>query len=388
MSRAPVGPRLLRRSRIDLPASGLALSLACFAAVACGESEKPAPRSAGSARGGDDDRPVASGSLSDSALVPAAQEALKAEDWPRAESASRELARRQPRNPAGKRGLGLALMKQGKNDQAVEALQGSLEIGDDAHTRLLLAETFVAMGRAPSALPHVRKAVKMAPAEPAAWAQLADVLVKVDKPDGAADALLESRQSCPACAKDDAWKLAADAVAEGLGAKVEKQLAADDVAGARKSVDVAAALRPESPETHLLEGKVARASGDKKAAMVAYRQAIEGLSDATSEPGASARLELAGLLVADGDGAEAVKLAREVVAVRSNDGHALDALGRACDVTKDTDCARKTYEKLSKLSPGSTASKEEIEHARQRMNELKKTKGKGKGKAKKKSKRR
>ena len=57
-------------------------------------------------------------------------------------------------------------------------------------------------------------------------------------------------------------------------------------------------------------------------------------------------------------------------------------------MTKDTDCARKTYEKLSKLSPGSTASKEEIEHARQRMNELKKTKGKGKGKAKKKSKRR
>jgi tetratricopeptide (TPR) repeat protein len=362
----------LRRGLVVSPSLLPGLVLACLATVACGGS-KPAARSAASARGGDDEgRPVASGSLSDSALEPAAQEALKAEDWPRAESTNRELARRQPRNPAGKRGLGLALIKQGKNDQAVEALQGSLEIADDAHTRLLLAEAFVGLGRAPSALPHVRKAVKMVPAEPAAWAQLADVLVKVDKPDGAADALLESRKPCPACAKDEVWGRAADAVAEALCAKAEKQLAANDAAGARKNAEAAAALRPDRAETHLVEAKLARAGGDKKGAIAAYRKALEGLSDANAEPGANARLELAGLLVADGDGAEAVKVAREAAAARGSDGRALDVLGRACDLTKDTDCARKTYDKLSKLSPGPTASKEAVEHARQRMKELKK----------------
>ncbi|HEX2660436.1 MAG TPA: tetratricopeptide repeat protein [Polyangia bacterium] len=348
-----------------------AIGFALIGPAACGGSGTPAARSAGSS---DDARPVASASLGDSALGPAAEEALKAEDWPRAESTNRELARRQPRNPAGKRGLGLALMKQGKNDQAVEALQGSLEIADDAHTQLLLAEALVGVGRAPSALPHVRKAVKMVPAEPGAWAQLADVLVKVEKPDGAADALLESRKPCPACAKDEAWGRAADTVAEALCAKAEKQLASNDANGARKSVEAAAALRPERAETHLLEAKVANAGGDKKAAAVAYRKAVDGLSDASSDAGASARVELAALLVSDGDGASAAKLAREVVAVRGSDGRALDLLGRACDLTKDTDCSRKSYDKLAKLSPGTTAPKETIDHARQRLKELKKKK--------------
>jgi tetratricopeptide (TPR) repeat protein len=196
--------------------------------------------------------------------------------------------------------------------------------------------------------------------------------VKVEKPDGAADALLESRKPCPACAKDEVWGRAADAVAEALCAKAEKQLAANDAAGARKNAEAAAALRPDRAETHLVEAKLARAGGDKKGAIAAYRKALEGLSDANAEPGANARLELAGLLVADGDGAEAVKVAREAAAARGSDGRALDVLGRACDLTKDTDCARKTYDKLSKLSPGPTASKEAVEHARQRMKELKK----------------
>ena len=354
----------------SLGPAGLALGLVVSATTACGGGKPPA-RTAASAQtsaGPDEAQPVSSASLSDSALEPAARDALKAEDWPRAEALNRELGRRQPRNPAGKRGLGLALMKQGKNDQAVEALQGSLEIADDAHTRLFLASAFAGLGSHPSALPHLRKAVKMVPAEPAAWAQLAEVLVKVDKPDGAAEVLLESRKPCSACAADDGWKRATEATVEALCTKAEKQLAANDAAGARKSVEAASSLQPERPETHVVEAKIARAGGDKKAAATAYRKAIEGLPDPRSEPGAAARLELAGLLTSDGNGEEAVKLAREVVASRGSDASAQDALGRACDLTKDKDCARKAYEKVSK-SP--SAPKEALEHARQRLKELK-----------------
>ena len=89
-----------------------------------------------------EDRPApSSGSFSDSALEPAANEAMKAEDWSRAETLFAELSRRQPRNPpAGKSGgLGVALMRQDKNEKAIEALQGSPEIADDAQTRSELA---------------------------------------------------------------------------------------------------------------------------------------------------------------------------------------------------------------------------------------------------------
>jgi tetratricopeptide (TPR) repeat protein len=244
------------------------------------------------------------------------------------------------------------------------------------------------MNRYPSALPHLRKAIKMAPDNPATWAALADTLVKVEKPDGAADVLDESRGPCTACEKDEAWGHAADETAEALAAKTTQLLAANDTAGARKAADAAAKLRPELPATHLAEAKVARAGGDSKQAAAEYRKAVEGFSDAKSEPATTARLELAGLLLADGNGAEAAKLAREVVDARGDSPAALDTLGRACDATRDVDCARGAYDKLTKLPPSADLSKETVDHARQRMKELKGKKTKGKGKAKGKGKRR
>jgi tetratricopeptide (TPR) repeat protein len=331
--------------------------------------------------------PAPAASMGDSTLEPAAQEALKAEDWPRAQSLYRELARRQPRNPAGKRGLGEALMKDGKNDQAVEALQGSLDIADDVRTRLDLAAAYGALGRYPSALPHLRKAIKMAPDNPAAWAALADALVKVEKPESAADVLAEAEGACKACEKDEAWAHAADETAEALDAKAEQQLTANDTAGARKAVEAAAKLRPDLPATHLAEAKVARADGDTKLATAELRKAVEGFPDAQSAPATSARLELAGLLLADGNGADAAKLAREVVDAHGDSPAALDTLGRACDATKDVACARGAYEKLTKLPPSADLSKETVDHARQRLKDLK-GKGNGKKKAKGKGKRR
>lgn len=361
-------------------------------ALGCGGEETPAPRTARAAHAADESGgATATGSVSsmgDSALEPTAKEALKSEDWPRAESLYRELARRQPRNPAGKRGLGEALMKQDKNDKAVEALQGSLDIADDVRTRLDIAVAYGAMNRYPSALPHLRKAIKMAPENPATWAALADTLVKVEKPDGAADVLDESRGPCAACEKDEAWGHAADETAEALAAKTTQLLAANDTAGARKAADAAAKLRPELPATHLAEAKVARAGGDTKQAATEYRQALEGFADAKSEPATTARLELAGLLLADGDGDEAAKLARQVVDARGDSPAALDTLGRACDATKDVDCARGAYDKLTKLPPSADLSKETVDHARQRMKELKGKKAKNKSKAKGKGKRR
>jgi len=361
-----------------------------LALAGCGGEPPPAPRTARAAHApadedNDGSAPASASSMSDSALEPAAKDALKSEDWPRAEGLYRELARRQPRNPAGKRGLGEALMKQEKFDKAAEALQGSLDIADDVRTRLDLAAAFGGLGRYPSALPHLRKAVKMAPDNPATWAALADALVKVEKPDGAADVLAESQGACKPCEKDDAWGHAADETAEALNARAEKQLAANDTAGAHKSGDAAAKLRPELPTTHLTQAKLARADGDKKVATAEFRKAVEGFSDAKSEPATSARLELAGLLLADGNGAEAAKLAREVVDARGDSPAALDTLGRACDATKDVACARDAYEKLTKLPPSAELSKETVDHARQRMKDLKgkKTKGKAKGKRRK-----
>ena len=357
-----------------------------LAAAGCGGEEKPAPHSARAAHVSDEGGGAsATGSVSsmgDSALEPAARDALKSEDWPRAESLYRELARRQPRNPAGKRGLGEALMKQEKNDKAVEALQGSLDIADDVHTRLDIAAAYGAMNRYPSALPHLRKAIKMAPDNPATWAALADARVKVEKPDGAADVLAESQGPCQSCEKDEAWGHAADETAEALAARTAQLLTANDAAGARKAADAAAKLRPDLPATHLAEAKVARASGDAKLATAEYRKAVEGFADGKSEPATTARLELAGLLLADGNGAEAAKLAREVVDARGDSPAALDTLGRACDASKDVDCARSAYDKLTKLPPSADLSKDTVDHARQRLKELKGKKTKAKGKAK------
>ena len=357
---------------------GLGAGLPALIATGCGGEEKPPPRAASAVRGEGRsvDRGGSTSSMGDSALEPAAKDALQSEDWARAESLYGELARRQPRNPAGKRGLGVALMKQEKNEKAVEALQGSLEIADDVETRLQLAAAFGALGRYPSALPHLRKAVKMAPTNPATWTQLADALIKVEKPDGAAEALAESKKACPECTDDEGWKRVAGEAASALDAQAEKQLAANDTAGARKNAEAAAALGPDLPATHLVQARLAKADGDGKAAVGEYRKAVAGLSDAKSDGGAASRLELATLLVADGDGAEAAKLAEEVVGARGPDGPGLDTLGRACDLTKDIDCARNAYERLAQLSPGTNgATKESVDHAKSRMKVLKSKKG-------------
>ncbi len=345
----------------------LPFPLAIFACA----GETPPARSTSALRGGRTPTGGATTSLGDSALEPAAVEASKSEDWPKAEKLYRELGRRQPRNADAKRGLGVALLRQQKNDEAVPALEDSLRLADNAHTRMDLASAFGALGRYPSALPHLRKAVQMIPREPAPWTQLADALVKVEKAEGAAETLRESRKACSACAADDGWNHVTDDVARAFGTKADKQAASGDAAGARKSIDLAVGLRPDLPETHLVLGKVARAEGNKKAAATAYRKAVEGLPDAKAEPGAVARLELATLLLDDGGGAEAKKLAEQVVAARGENGAALDTLGRACDATRNTDCARQAYGKLVKLPAGDPKGKEALEHARVRMKELK-----------------
>src|SRR3569623_1088982 len=300
-----------------------------LAGVGCGGEEKPAARTSRAAHASEDSGAgsASASSMGDSALEPAAKDALKSEDFPRAETLYREMARRPPRNPAGKRGLGAALMQQGKTDRAVEALQGSLDIHDDVNTRLDIAAAYGGLNRYPSALPHLRKAIKLAPDNPAAWAALADALVKVEKPDSAADVLGESEGPCKACPKVVGWGHAADEAAEALDAQVDTQLAANDAPGARKAAEAAAKLRPDLPATHLAQAKVARAGGDSKVATAEYRKAVEGFADAKSEPAITARLELAGLLLADGSGADAAKLAREVVEARGDSPEALDTLG-------------------------------------------------------------
>jgi Flp pilus assembly protein TadD len=338
---------------------------------ACGGEPPPPARTASAARGGRVATGGSSTSLGDSALEPAAVAARDAEDWPQAEALYRELSRRQPRNADAKRGLGVALLRQQKNEPAIPAFEDSLKLKDDVQTRLDLAAAFVAMDRAPSALPHLRKAVQMTPQNPTVWTQLAEVLVKVDKPDGAAESQAESAKACKPCASNDDWNRATDNVARALTTKAEQQIGANDTTGARKSIDLAVRIRPELPEAHLAMGKVARASGDKKAAATAYRKAIDGLPDAKGDAGANARLELASLLLSDGGGAEAVKLAEKVVSVRGEDGSALDTLGRACDATRDAACARQAYGKLVKLPAGTATNKGALEHARLRMKELK-----------------
>lgn len=344
-----------------------------LALSACGgeEAGAPPPRSATAARAPRGERTPTGGSsrsMGDSALEPAALEAAQAEDWPQAESLYRELARRQPRNAAGKRGLGVALLKQQKNDEAVAALQESVQLADDAETRLYLAEAFAALDRYPSALPHLRKAAAAKPKDPVPAARLAEALVKVEKPDAAAEVLHESRKTCPSCARSDAWNHAADEVGRACAARAQHQAQSGDGAGAHKFVELAVSVRPELPEAQLVVGQMARTDGDTKKAAAAYRKAVAGLPDAKSDTGATARLELATLLIGDGGGGEAVELAEQVVAARGDDGAALDTLGRACDAAGNADCARKAYGKLMKLPSGD---KNAVDHAKVRMKELK-----------------
>jgi tetratricopeptide (TPR) repeat protein len=281
----------------------------------------------------------------------------------------------------------------------VVALNESLELGDTLETRLALAENYGEMERFPSALPHLRRAVAIAPQNVTAWVELTHALVKVDKPDAAAEVLGESARVCKACRGDEEWRAGKDAVARALTARAEKQMGGGDVKAANRSLDAAAALNPELPETHLGRAKIARTQGDDGRAASEFRQAVNQLPDANAEPGASARLELARLLTFRGEGAEATKLAQQVVDARGDNVASLDVLGRACDANNDVDCARKAYGRIVSLplaaggggaehgrrrkvvlaraeaSAGADAgaSEKALEHARARLKVLKKS---------------
>ena len=64
---------------------------------------------------------------------------LEAGDWAGAEEQAREVLALAPGNPGALRGLGLALLRQDRNKEAVEALRASLDAEDDATTRAMLA---------------------------------------------------------------------------------------------------------------------------------------------------------------------------------------------------------------------------------------------------------
>jgi predicted Zn-dependent protease len=328
------------------------------------------------------------GSLSDSALEPAARAAAEAGEWSTAEDLYRELVRRQPRNAGAKRGLGIALMHQDKQELANGVLLESLDLQDSVETRLALAESFMAMNRYPSALPHLRRAVAMKPEGAAAWAQLAGVLVKVDKPESAAEVLNESARVCTTCRQNAGWRHAADDTARALAQRAHTQMQAGDAASAGKAIEMASALGPGLPETHLVRAQMAQTKGDQPGAVAEFRKAVDTSPDAHAEPGATARLELARLLTERGSGAEAATLAHQVVASRGEDVTNLDVLGRACEASKDTDCARRAYGRLIKLpqssaNAGDTPSSTAVTHARERLRSLKAGKagrtGKGHG---------
>src|SRR6185312_3982515 len=105
MSRPSAGPSSSRptlapRSWLPLVVmGGMAVGLPAVVAPGCGGDEKPPPRTASAARSESRsvERGASSASLGDSALEPAARDALESEDWARAESLYAELARRQPR---------------------------------------------------------------------------------------------------------------------------------------------------------------------------------------------------------------------------------------------------------------------------------------------------
>lgn len=317
------------------------------------------------------------GTLPDSALEPAAREAAAAGNWAEAETVYRELVRRQPRSAAAKRELGLALMHEDRGAPASAMLADSLELEDSFDTRVALAENFMAMNRAPSALPHLRRAVAMKPSDASGWSLLVEALVKVDKPDGAADVLSDSARACAACLADDRWRRAGDDVARALAASAQKQIGSGNAAAANKTLDRVAALRPDLPETHLGRGQIARTQGDEPRAFAEFRRAVDTTPDAKAPAGAAARLELARLLTDRGQPGEATTLVRQVVASRGEDVASLDLLGRACEANKDAECARKAYGRLVSLPAtateraGDDPAKAAVSHARDRLKLLK-----------------
>jgi tetratricopeptide (TPR) repeat protein len=345
---------------------------AAIAAGACG-GDKPPARTATAARA-----PVVRGeaaptgttarSLGDSALAPAAEDALAAEDWKRAEDLFRELGRRQPDNARARQGLGAALLRQDRHQEAADALGESLRLKDQGKTRIDLARAYAGLGRYPSALPHLRKAVALAPREPAAWAMLAEVLLKVEKPDSAMESLRESQRACPACAKDEGWGRVADEVAREQARRASRLAGSGDQTGARKALDAATGLRPDLPEAHLAAARIERAKGDRKAAAGAYRKAIPGVE---GEEAGAARLELAALLLDSGEPAEAATVAEQAAEKTGNNPEALELWGRACDAAKDRDGARKAYERLVKADAHTPATKAAQDRARKRLKTLK-----------------
>ena len=125
--------------------------------------------------------------------------AIREADWKGAEAAFREAVRRTPKAAKPHRGLGIALLNQGKVDEGLATLQRSVAIEDSTSARYNIGFAYGKKGDYAKAAESFRLAVTLTPDYPLGRTYLVDALARSDRHDEALDTVKEARAKCAKC---------------------------------------------------------------------------------------------------------------------------------------------------------------------------------------------
>lgn len=225
-------------------------------------------------------------------------------------------------------------LARGRPDLAREAVKRLQEKAPDAMAVLLLqARTQLASADAPGAKSTLSRAATNAGFDPAALVQIAQLQVHAGDVAGAAHALDKALLERPT-----------HLVARALRAEVD--LRQNDPASAERRARAIVADEPKLGMGHALLGDIARARGQDRASIDAYRRAHQ------LDQSADSLLRLMNALEAIDQRAQATAQAEQWLKSRPNDSRILRALADSQARAGNLAAARAAYESLVKRLPG------------------------------------
>src|SRR5271165_3708800 len=176
---------------------------------------------------------------SQAAVFSVANVYIKQKKYPEAEAALRKLLAADPLNNTARAQLGRTLAEEGKNDEAAQEFQKSLQAGASARTELELGTLYVKAGKDAEAEHWLRAAVQSMPKDAEAHYALGSLLMHVRKYPESQQELLLAVQLKPDLA--DAYGNLAVVAAENKNYQLTL-----------KALDYRAKFLPEGPATYFL----------------------------------------------------------------------------------------------------------------------------------------
>lgn len=318
---------------------------------------------------------TASSSSSVEALGPELQTAIREKNWAAALPLARQRVSEQPRNARAWQSLGLAQAGQDNHRDAISAFKKSLSLEDDVKVRVQLGASLAMEKRIGEARIQFERAVTMDPQNGGAWLMLGQTQALLSQWDEATASIARARALMPE--DEQSLRMALLLARMQSVSRLPKAALAHHEQGgvlagqgrndeARQEYEAALKLAPGFADCHYNLGLLARRGGDLARAEQEYRAAIAAYPPGQDILRADALNNLADTMVArGGDAAEAVRLAREAIALRGARPSYLDTLARACDAQGNAPCASKAFREL--LKSADSLPPEVREHAEKRL---------------------